>query len=74
MYYRDHGTYLGDGLWHVKFENDRVKYDLNLNFVETKEKMIKKFHMFCPKYVDFYDSSFRNEGSEFRWTFTGIKK
>ena len=46
----------------------------NLNFVETKEKMIKKFHMFYPKYVDFYDSSFRNEGSEFRWTFTGIKK
>jgi len=74
MYYRDHGKYLGDGLWHCKFKNDRVEYDLNLNFVETKEKLLEKFHMFYPKYVDFYDSSFRNEGSEFRWTFTGIKK
>lgn len=74
MYYRNHGKYLGDGLWHVKFENDRKTYDLKLNFVETKEKMIEKFHMFEPKYIDFYDHSFRNEGSEFRWTFLGIKK
>lgn len=73
MYYRKHGEYIGDGLWSIKFENDRVKYDLELNFIETKEKLIEKFHMFKPKYVDYYDSSFRNEGSEFRWTFTGTK-
>lgn len=74
MYYRNHAKYLEDGLWHVKFSNDRVNYDLNLNFIESKEKLIEKFHMFKPKYVDYYDSSFRNEGSEFRWTFTGTKE
>jgi SAM-dependent methyltransferase len=74
MYYRNHATYIGNGLWHVKFKNDRVNYDLNLNFIETKEKLIEKFHMFKCKYVDYYDSSFRNEGSEFRWTFTGTKE
>ena len=52
---------LGDGLGHVKFSNDRVDYDLSLNFIETKEKLIEKFHMFEPMYVDYYDSSFRNE-------------
>jgi SAM-dependent methyltransferase len=73
MYYRNHGEYIGDGLWHIKFANDRVNYDLNLNFIESKEKLAQKFHMFKPKYIDYYDSSFRNEGSEFRWTFTGTK-
>jgi hypothetical protein len=73
MYYRNHGQYIGDGLWHIKFANDRVSYDLNLNFIESKEKLAQKFHMFTPKYIDYYDSSFRNEGSEFRWTFTGTK-
>lgn len=74
MYYRNHGEYIGDGLWHIKFANDRVNYDLNLNFIESKEKLAQKFHMFKPKYIDYYDSSFRNEGSEFRWTFTGTKE
>jgi SAM-dependent methyltransferase len=73
MYYRNHAEYIGDGLWHVKFSNDRVSYDINYNFVESREKLIEKFHMFIPKYIDYYDSSFRNEGSEFRWTFTGTK-
>ncbi len=73
MYYRNHGEYIGDGLWHCKFENDRVKYDFNLNFIENEEKLLQKFHMFKPKYVGYYDASFRNEGSEFRWTFTGTK-
>lgn len=73
MYYRNHGKYIGDGLWHIKFANDRVSYDLNLNFIESKEKLAQKFHVFTPKYIDYYDSSFRNEGSEFRWTFTGTK-
>jgi|688.fasta_scaffold169251_2 SAM-dependent methyltransferase len=73
MYYRNHGEYIGDGLWHINFQNDRVKYDLNYNFIESKERLSEKFHMFKCKYIDYYDSSFRNEGSEFRWTFTGTK-
>jgi SAM-dependent methyltransferase len=74
MYYRKHAGYIGDGLWHVKLTNDRIHCDIELNFIESKEKLIEKFHMFAPKYIDYYDSSFRNEGSEFRWTFTGIKE
>jgi hypothetical protein len=72
-YYLKFGKYLGDGLYNVNFDNGRICYDANMNFVESEEKMLKKFHMFKPLYVDYYDSSFRNEGSEFRWTFTGIK-
>jgi len=74
MYYRDHGTYVGDGLWHVKFKTSRVDYDLFLNFVKSKEDMKNKFSLFKPVYLDYYDSSFREEGSEFRYTFFGIKE
>jgi SAM-dependent methyltransferase len=74
MYYRDHGTYVGDGLWHVKFKTSRVDYDLFLNFVKNKEDMKNKFSLFKPVYLDYYDSSFREEGSEFRYTFFGVKE
>lgn len=74
MYYRDHGEYAGDGLWHIKFKTSRVDYDLFLNFVKDKEEMKEKFSLFKPVYLDHYDSSFRHEGSEFRYTFFGIKE
>lgn len=74
MYYRKHGTDVGDGLWHIKFKTDRVDYDLHLNFVKDKEDMKKRFSLFKPVYLDHYDSSFREEGSEFRYTFFGIKE
>ena len=74
MYYRDHGTYVGDGLWHVKFKTTRVAYDLFLNFIKSKEDMKRKFALFKPIYLDHYDSSFREEGSEFRYTFFGVKE
>jgi SAM-dependent methyltransferase len=74
MYYRNHGTYAGDGLWHVKFKTSRVDYDLFLNFVKSKEDMKNKFSLFKPVYLDYYDSSFREEGSELRYTFFGIKE
>lgn len=64
----------GDGLRHVKFNNGRVNYDLKLNFCDSKEAMREKFGMFKPTYLDYYDSSFREEGSEFRWTFCGTKQ
>lgn len=76
-YLRNHGTYVGDGLWHVKFKTggDRFGYDTYLHFVKDKEEMKKKFSsLFEPVYVDYYDASFREEGSEFRYTFFGIKK
>ena len=74
MYYRDHGEYVGDGLWHIKFETSRLNYDLFLNFVKDKDEMKEKFSLFKPVYLDYYDSSFREEGSEFRYTFFGIKE
>lgn len=74
MYYRKHGEYVGDGLWHIKFKTDRVDYDLFLNFVRSKDEMKEKFKLFKPVYLDHYDSSFREEGSEFRYTFFGIKE
>lgn len=74
MYYRQHAQEIGDGLWHVKFDNGRVNYDLALNFVKDRDDMRERFNMFKPIYVDYYDSSFREEGSEFRYTFFGIKE
>lgn len=74
MYYRNHAEYVGNGLWHVKFKTSRVDYDLCLQFVKDKEEMRQKFSLFKPVYLDHYDSSFREEGSEFRYTFFGIKE
>ena len=74
-YYRaKHGKYLSNGLWNIKFDNGRVKYDLRYNFIKSKFAMKEKFKLFKPVYLDYYDSSFRNEGSEKRYTFLGIKK
>lgn len=74
MYYRQHAKYVDDGLWHVKFDNGRVNYDLFLNFVRDKEDMKSRFSLFKPVYLDHYDSSFREEGSEYRYTFFGVKE
>jgi SAM-dependent methyltransferase len=72
-YYRQHATYVGDGLWNVKFKTDRLDYDLYTTFIKDKDDMREKFKLFKPVYLDYYDSSFREEGSEFRYTFFGIK-
>jgi SAM-dependent methyltransferase len=74
MYYRNHATPADDGLWHVRFDNGRVDYDLFLNFVRDKDEMRERFSLFKPVYLDHYDSSFREEGSEFRYTFFGVKE
>lgn len=75
-YLRNHGEFVGDGLWHVKFKTggDRYAYDLYLHFVKDREAMAKKFSLFKKVYIDYYDASFREEGSEFRYTFFGIKE
>jgi SAM-dependent methyltransferase len=74
MYYRNHATEAHDGLWHVKFNNDRVGYDMFVNFVKDEAEMRERFSLWEPIYLDYYDSSFRNEGSEFRHTFFGVKR
>jgi SAM-dependent methyltransferase len=74
MYYRQHGEPAGDGLWHIRMKTDRLDYDLYLNFVRDKDEMREKFKLFTPVYVDHYDYSVRGEGSEFRYTFFGVKE
>lgn len=72
-YFRKHGRYVGYGLWNIKLKTDRLDYDIHLNFVKKKD-MKKIFNQFKPIYIDYYDSSFRNEGCEKRFTFLGIKE
>lgn len=72
-YYRKFSKPYKDGLSHVKFNNKRLNYNFYCTFVQNKKKLIKMFNLFKPIYVDYYDSSFRNEGSEKRYTFFGLK-
>tara|TARA_B100000989_G_scaffold166715_1_gene124679 strand:+ start:106 stop:834 length:729 start_codon:yes stop_codon:yes gene_type:complete len=73
-YYKKHAKYVKNGLWNVKFNNGRVKYDLMYNFTKNKSDVKKIFKIFKPLYIDSYDLQFRNEGSEKRFTFCGIKE
>jgi SAM-dependent methyltransferase len=72
-YYRQNATEAGDGLWNVRIKTSRLDYDIYLNFVKDKDEMRERFSPFTPVYLDYYDSSFREEGSEFRYTFFGQK-
>lgn len=74
LYYKNHSTYIGDGIWNVKFDNGRVNYDLGLNFVKDKDEMRERFSLFKCKYIDHYSHSFREEGNEERFTFFGTKE
>ena len=44
------------------------------NFTKNKSHVKKRFKLFKPLYIDSYDLQFRNEGSEKRFTFCGIKE
>ena len=84
-FYRDHAEEVGDGLWRVKLKlkgplankrmdnRPRQEYDFFNNFAKSKEHLARKFHIFKPIYLDEYNASFREEGSEHRYTFFGIK-
>lgn len=75
IYLRKHGKYVGDGLWHVKFKTKtNYAYDTYLNFAKNKADMKKKFSLFKPIYLDYYDASYQEQGSEFRYTFFGVKE
>lgn len=75
-YLRNYGKYVGDGLWYINFvtKGNRYTYNTYLNFAKDKEDIRNKFSLFEPVYLDYYDASYREEGSEFRFTFFGIKK
>ena len=63
-----------DGLRNVTWSNDRIAYkDLYMNFTKSKEDLETRFSQFEKIYIGHYDRDYRNEGSEFHYTFTGRK-
>ena len=49
--------------------------DHYINFVKDEEDLKKKFHMFKPLHIGYYDGVYRNdERSEKHLTFIGVKK
>ena len=46
-----------------------------VNFTESEEELIKKFHMFKPVHIGFYDFKIRSdEGTSFHYNFVGQKE
>jgi SAM-dependent methyltransferase len=73
-YFSKYATPAEDGMSCINFKNDRIEYDnLYVNLTQSKEDLLQKFSMFKPIYVGHYDRDYRNEGSEFHYTFTGQK-
>ena len=74
-YFRKFAKPRGKGLYSIRFQNDRIKYDdLFVNFTKNKKDLEKKFSIFKKVYIGHYDRDYRHEGSEFHYTFTGIKE
>ena len=73
-YFYEHSKITSDGLYEVNFSNDRIQYkNFYINFTKNKEVLEKKFSMFKKIYIGHYDRDYRNEGSEFHYTFVGQK-
>ena len=64
-----------DGLRKVDFSTTRLNVrDYFVNFTENKEDLLNKFKMFRKAHIGYYDSKYReDEGSDFHYTFIGIK-
>ncbi len=49
--------------------------DYFVNFMESEQELLDKFHMFEKIHVGFYDAVYReDEGSDHHYTFVGRKK
>jgi len=81
-WYYDMSEPFEDGLRLVKLNrvNDKNRPGLTtndhyINFVKDEEDLKKKFHMFKPLHIGYYDGVYRNdERSEKHLTFIGVKK
>lgn len=74
-YFSKFATPAGDGMSKIDFANDRISYrNFFVNLTESPEDLEAKFQMFEKLYIGYYDRDYRNEGSEFHYTFTGRKK
>lgn len=65
-----------DGLREVTIKSDRLNIsDYFVNFVETQEEVVEKFHLFEKKHLGYYSHKFReDEGDREHFTFIGVKK
>jgi cyclopropane fatty-acyl-phospholipid synthase-like methyltransferase len=73
-YFFEHSKPVGDGLYEFNFSNDRIEYkNFYINFTKNKDDLEKKFSLFKKIYIGHYDRDYRNEGSEFHYTFVGQK-
>ena len=75
MWYYQHSTEAGDGLRNVSFETERLKVkDYFVNFTRDEEDLKRKFHLFRPVHMGYYDAHYRaDEGSDFHYTFVGVR-
>lgn len=73
-YFSKYATPAEDGLSKIDFANDRITYkDFYVNLTKGEQDLERKFSMFKKVYIGYYDRNYRNEGSEFHYTFTGQK-
>ena len=73
-YFYNHAKPLNDGLYAINFKNDRIECnDLSITFVRDENELREKFSLFKKVYIGHYDRNYREEGSEFHYTFVGQK-
>jgi len=73
-YFSKYATAAEDGLSAINFSNDRITYrDLYVNLTKDEADLEEKFSIFKKIYIGYYDRNYRNEGSEFHYTFVGQK-
>lgn len=74
-WYFEHAKKNYDGLYEINIHNKRIEIsNYYLNFIHSKEEMLKKFSLFEKIYIGYYDSFFReDEGSNFHYTYIGRK-
>jgi len=77
MFYEDSTPYK-NGLRKIETKSKRKKEKKKgvnfVNFTKSEEDLIKKFHMFKPLHIGFYDFKIRSdEGNDFHYSFIGQK-
>lgn len=72
-WYYDNSNPSEDGLREVVIKNGRLNINnYFVNFTSSKEDLKKKFDMFKPIHIGYYDADYiESEGSDFHWTFIG---
>lgn len=74
-YYWENAEKAQDGLYRITVNWKRIKInDMYMTFVRNEQDLIRKFHMFRPVHLGFYNGRFRSDEGEFyHYTFVGRK-